>query len=141
MKFFIATANLNQIKEAQDMGILDGVTTNPSLMAMEGITGEKNILICKVCQLVKLIKDGQPYKMSKRKGDFITIKDVLNDVGKDSLRFMMLNRGNDVELDFDLNKVLEKNKENPVFYVQYCYARINSLYTSLNIPYSKPFRK
>ena len=70
--------------------------------------------------------------MSKRKGDFIEIKDVLNEVGKDSLRFMMLSRGNDVELDFDFNKVLEKNKENPVFYVQYCYARINSLFRSLN---------
>ena len=71
--------------------------------------------------------------MSKRKGDFIEIKDVLNEVGKDSLRFMMLSRSNEVELDFDFNKVLEKNKENPVFYVQYCYARINSLYTSLNL--------
>ena len=105
--------------------------------AVNALSLNKNILTCKVCQLVKLIKDGQPYKMSKRKGDFITIKDVLNDVGKDSLRFMMLNRGNDVELDFDLNKVLEKNKENPVFYVQYCYARINSLYTSLNIKTNK----
>ena len=105
--------------------------------AVNALSKNKNILICKVCQLVKLIKDGQPYKMSKRKGDFITIKDVLNEVGKDSLRFMMLSRGNDVELDFDFNKVLEKNKENPVFYVQYCYARINSLYTSLNIKTNK----
>ena len=105
--------------------------------AVNALSKNKNILICKVCQLVKLIKDGQPYKMSKRKGDFITIKDVLNEVGKDSLRFMMLSRGNDVELDFDFNKVLEKNKENPVFYVQYCYARINSLYTSLNFKTNK----
>ena len=101
--------------------------------AVNALTKNQNILICKVCQLVKLIKNGAPYKMSKRKGDFITIKEVFNEVGKDSLRFMMLSRGNDVELDFDFNKVLEKNKENPVFYVQYCYARINSLYTSLNI--------
>ncbi len=99
---------------------------------VNALSKKKNILTCKVCQLVKLIKDGQPYKMSKRKGDFIEIKDVLNEVGKDSLRFMMLSRGNDVELDFDFNKVLEKNKENPVFYVQYCYARINSLFRSLN---------
>ena len=61
-------------------------------------------------------------KCQKEKVILLTIKDVLNEVGKDSLRFMMLSRGNDVELDFDFNKVLEKNKENPVFYVQYCYA-------------------
>tara|TARA_B100001175_G_scaffold22435_1_gene16814 strand:- start:1263 stop:2987 length:1725 start_codon:yes stop_codon:yes gene_type:complete len=101
--------------------------------AVDALSNTKNVLTCKVCQLVKLIKNGQPYKMSKRKGDFITIKDVLNEVGKDSVRFMMLSRGNDVELDFDFNKVLEKNKDNPVFYVQYCFARINSLYSSLNI--------
>ncbi len=101
--------------------------------AVNALTKNKNILICKVCQLVKLIKNGAPYKMSKRKGDFITIKEVLNEVGKDSLRFMMLSRGNDVEVDFDFNKVLEKNKDNPVFYVQYCFARINSLYSSLKI--------
>ena len=71
--------------------------------------------------------------MSKREGDFITIKDVLNEVGKDSVRFMMLNRGNEVEIDFDFDKVLEKSKDNPVFYVQYSYARINSLFRSLNL--------
>ena len=108
--------------------------------AVNALSKNKNILICKVCQLVKLIKDGQPYKMSKRKGDFITIKDVLNEVGKDSLRFMMLSRGNDVELDFDFNKVMEKNKENPVFYVQYCYARINSLFRSLKINLNKEIK-
>ena len=75
--------------------------------------------------------------MSKRQGDFISIKDVLNEVGKDSVRFMMLNRGNDVELDFDFDKVLDKNKENPVFYVQYSYARINSLFRSVKINLKK----
>ena len=75
--------------------------------------------------------------MSKRLGEFISVNNLLQEVNKDAIRFMMLNRGNDVELDFDLNKVLEKNKENPVFYVQYCYARINSLYTSLNIKTNK----
>ena len=68
--------------------------------------------------------------MSKRSGEFISVNDILKEVDKDSIRFMMLNRGNDVELDFDFNKVLQKNKENPVFYVQYCYARINSLFKS-----------
>ena len=71
--------------------------------------------------------------MSKRAGDFISAQDLLNEVDKDSLRFMMLNRSNDVELDFDFDKVKEKTKDNPVFYVQYAYARINSLLRTLNI--------
>ena len=65
--------------------------------------------------------------MSKRAGDFISAQDLLNEVNKDSIRFMMLNRSNDVELDFDFDKVKEKTKDNPVFYVQYAFARINSL--------------
>ena len=69
--------------------------------------------------------------MSKRAGDFISPY-LLDEVNKDSIRFMMLNRSNDVELDFDFNKVLEKNKDNPVFYVQYAYARINSIFRSIN---------
>ena len=70
--------------------------------------------------------------MSKRAGEFITVSDLLKEVNKNSIRFMMLNRSNDVELDFDFDKVLEKSKENPVFYVQYCNARINSLLKSIN---------
>ena len=101
--------------------------------AVEALSLKKTIFKCKVCQLVKLFKDGQPYKMSKRAGDFISVKELLSEVGKDSVRFMMLNRSNDVEIEFDFKKVLEKTKENPVFYVQYCYARINSLTRSLNI--------
>ena len=101
--------------------------------AVKAISKNQTELICKVCQLVKLFKNGQPYKMSKRLGDFISVNDLLNEVNKDSIRFIMLNRGNDVELDFDFNKVLEKNKDNPVFYVQYCYARINSLFRSLKL--------
>ena len=65
--------------------------------------------------------------MSKRAGEFISVNDLLNEVNKDSIRFMMLNRSNDVELEFDFDKVLEKSKENPVFYVQYCHARIQSI--------------
>ena len=98
--------------------------------AVKALSKNKISLICKVCQLVKLFKDGKPYKMSKRSGEFISVNDILKEVDKDSIRFMMLNRGNDVELDFDFNKVLQKNKDNPVFYVQYCYARINSLFKS-----------
>ena len=70
--------------------------------------------------------------MSKRAGDFISAQDLLNEVNKDSIRFMMLNRSNDVELDFDFDKVLEKSKDNPVFYVQYSFARISSLFRTLN---------
>ena len=95
--------------------------------AVSALSKNKINLICKVCQLVKLYKNGNPFKMSKRSGDFISVNDLLK-VNKDVIRFMMLNRGNDVELDFDFDKVLEKNKENPVYYVQYCYARINSLF-------------
>jgi arginyl-tRNA synthetase len=71
--------------------------------------------------------------MSKRAGDFISVQDLLNEVDKDPIRFMMLNRSNDVELDFDFDKVKIKTKDNPVFYVQYAYARINSLHRALNI--------
>merc|ERR1712127_295239 len=99
--------------------------------AVSALSNSQVKLNCKVCQLVKLYKKGEPFKMSKRAGDFISAQDLLNEVNKDSIRFMMLNRSNDVELDFDFDKVLEKGKENPVFYVQYCYARINSLFSAL----------
>ncbi len=105
--------------------------------AVSALSKNKIILICKVCQLVKLFKNGQPYKMSKRLGDFISVEELLKEVNKDSVRFMMLNRGNDVELDFDFDKVLEKSKDNPVFYVQYSYARINSLFNSVNLKLDK----
>ncbi len=101
--------------------------------ATKAISNNKVNLICKVSQLVKLLKDGQPFKMSKRKGDYITIEDLIKEVGKDSTRFMMLNRSNDVELDFDFEKVTEKSKDNPVFYVQYAYARINSIFRLLKL--------
>ena len=95
---------------------------------VEALSGKKNILICKVSQLVKLIKDEKLFKMSKRKGDYITVEDLINDVGKDATRFIMLNRSSDVELDFDFSQVKEKSKDNPLYYVQYCYARISSVY-------------
>ena len=100
---------------------------------VEALSGEKNKLICKVSQLVKLIKDGKPFKMSKRKGDYITVDDLLNQVGKDATRFIMLNRSSDVELDFDFTKVKEKTKDNPLYYVQYCYARISSVFRNINM--------
>jgi len=105
--------------------------------ATSALSDNKTSLVCRVCQLVKLFKNGQPYKMSKRAGDFISVREFLNEVDKDSIRFMMLNRSNDVELDFDFDKVLEKTRENPVFYVQYSYARISSLFRTLNIDTNK----
>ena len=95
---------------------------------VEALSGKKNKLICRVSQLVKLIKDGKPFKMSKRKGDYITVEDLINEVGKDAARFIMLSRSSDVELDFDFAKVKEKSKDNPLYYVQYCYARISSVF-------------
>ena len=100
--------------------------------AVSALSTNKVELNCKVCQLVKLFKNGKPFKMSKRAGDFISAQDLLNEVNKDSIRFMMLNRSNDVEIDFDFDKVLEKNKDNPVFYVQYSFARINSIFRTLD---------
>ena len=99
---------------------------------VEALSGKKNMLVCKVSQLVKLIKDGKPFKMSKRKGDYITVEDLINEVGKDATRFIMLNRSSDVELDFDFSKVKEKSKDNPLYYVQYCYARISSVFRNIN---------
>ena len=108
--------------------------------ATKAISNNKTDLICKVSQLVKLFKKGEPFKMSKRKGDYITVQDLMDEVGKDSVRFMMLNRSNDVELDFDFEKVTEKSKDNPVFYVQYAYARINSIFRILNINLKKKIK-
>ena len=99
---------------------------------VEALSNNKEKLVCKVSQLVKLIKDGKPFKMSKRKGDYITVEDLISEVGKDATRFIMLNRSSDVELDFDFKKVKDKSKDNPIYYVQYCYARICSVYKKIN---------
>jgi arginyl-tRNA synthetase len=120
--------NLVNVLGADHTGYIKRITA-----AVSALSDGKIKLNCKVCQLVKLYKDGKPFKMSKRAGEFISAQDLLHEVDKDSIRFMMLNRSNDVELDFDFDKVKEKSKENPVFYVQYAFARINSLHRSLNI--------
>jgi len=120
--------NLVNILGADHTGYIKRITA-----AVSALSENKTKLNCKVCQLVKLFKKGEPFKMSKRAGDFISAQDLINEVNKDSIRFMMLNRSNDVELDFDFDKVKEKTKDNPVFYVQYAYARINSIFRSLNI--------
>ncbi|QFT95791.1 Arginine--tRNA ligase [Roseovarius sp. THAF8] len=95
--------------------------------AVSALTDGRVPLDIKLTQLVKLYKDGQPFKMSKRAGTFVTLRDVVDQVGADVTRFVMLTRKNDAPLDFDFDKVLEQSKENPVFYVQYAYARISSV--------------
>ena len=99
--------------------------------SVDALSNSKGKLICKISQLVKLIKDKKPFKMSKRKGDYITVDDLINEVGKDATRFIMLNRSSDVELDFDFDNVIEKSKDNPLYYVQYSYARIASVFRHL----------
>ena len=81
----------------------------------------------KLIQLVKLYKNGEPFKMSKRAGTFVTLRDVVEQAGRDVTRFHMLTRKNDAPLDFDFDKVLEQSKDNPVWYVQYASARVNSV--------------
>ena len=127
--------NLVNILGADHTGYIKRITA-----AVSALSENKIKLECKVCQLVKLYKNGQPYKMSKRAGDFISAQDLLKEVEKDQIRFMMLNRSNDVELDFDFDKVKEKTKDNPVFYVQYAYARINSLLRTLNLTLFKDIK-
>jgi arginyl-tRNA synthetase len=95
--------------------------------AVKAATAGQGALEVRLCQMVKLMRNGEPVKMSKRSGDFITLRDVIDEVGRDAIRFMMLDRKNDQELEFDLAKVLEQSKDNPVFYVQYAHARCASV--------------
>tara|TARA_B100000963_G_scaffold197639_1_gene171982 strand:+ start:2226 stop:3950 length:1725 start_codon:yes stop_codon:yes gene_type:complete len=120
--------NIINILGADHIGYIKRISA-----AVSALSENKISLSCKVCRLVKLYKNGEPFKMSKRAGEFISVQDLLGQVEKDQIRFMMLNRSNDVELDFDFDKVKEKTKDNPVFYVQYAYARINSLLRTLNL--------
>ncbi len=96
--------------------------------AIKAVTSGKAMLDVKIVQLVKLLRNGEPVKMSKRSGDFVTLREVVDEVGKDAVRFMMLYRKNDAVLDFDLAKVIEQSRENPVFYVQYGHARGHSVF-------------
>ena len=118
---------LINILGADHSGYIKRITSS-----VDALSNSKGKLICKVSQLVKLIKDKKPFKMSKRKGDYITVDDLIDEVGRDATRFIMLNRSSDVELDFDFDNVVEKSKENPLYYVQYCYARISSVFRHLN---------
>jgi arginyl-tRNA synthetase len=95
--------------------------------AVKAVTENKGALDVRLCNLVNLLDDGQPVKMSKRAGTFVTLREVVDEVGKDVVRFIMLTRNNEALLDFDLKKVTEQSRDNPVFYVQYAHARICSV--------------
>ena len=95
--------------------------------AVAALTGGKTRFDVKLVQMVRLMRDGEPIKMSKRAGNFVTLADVVQEVGKDVVRFTMLTRKADAQMDFDFAKVVEASKDNPVFYVQYAHARIHSL--------------
>jgi arginyl-tRNA synthetase len=96
--------------------------------AVKAVSGGKAVLDVKLVQLVKLLRAGEPVKMSKRAGEFVTLREVVDEVGRDAVRFDMLYRKNDAVLDFDLTKVIEHSRENPVFYVQYGHARAQSVF-------------
>jgi arginyl-tRNA synthetase len=95
--------------------------------AVVALTDGKAAIDIKLCQLVNLLQDGQPVKMSKRSGTFVTLRDIIDEVGRDVVRFIMLTRRNDQTLDFDFAKVTEQSKDNPVYYVQYAHARCRSV--------------
>jgi len=95
--------------------------------AVRAVTNGEGELDVKICQLVRLLRNGEQVRMSKRSGDFITLREVVDEVGRDAVRFMMLFRKNDATLDFDLAKVIEQSKDNAVFYVQYAHARCSSV--------------
>lgn len=96
--------------------------------AVKAVTGGEGALDVKLCQLVRLLRNGEQVRMSKRSGDFVTLREVIDEVGRDAVRFMMIFRKNDATLDFDLAKVVEQSKDNPVFYVQYAHARCASIF-------------
>jgi arginyl-tRNA synthetase len=96
--------------------------------AVKAVTHGEGSLDVKLCQLVRLLRNGEQVRMSKRSGDFVTLREVIDEVGRDAVRFMMIFRKNDATLDFDLAKVVEQSKDNPVFYVQYAHARCASIF-------------
>ncbi|RDE09291.1 arginine--tRNA ligase [Pelagibacterium lacus] len=100
--------------------------------AVKAVSGGKASVDVRFCQLVKLLRDGEPVKMSKRSGDLVTLADVVDEVGVDATRFMLLFRRNDAPLDFDFALVKEQTKDNPVFYVQYAHARTYSVFRNAN---------
>ncbi|MEM6665149.1 MAG: arginine--tRNA ligase [Pseudomonadota bacterium] len=105
--------------------------------AVTAVTGGAGALDIELSQLVRLFRDGEPFKMSKRAGEFVTLRDVVEEVGRDAVRFMMLYRKSDAPLDFDFAKVTEQSKDNPVFYVQYAHARAHSVFRQAREAFSE----
>ncbi len=121
-KFERGFTNLIDVWGADHAGYIKRMTA-----AVKAISEGRAALDVKVCQLVRLFRDGEPVKMSKRAGTFVTLREVVDEVGPDVVRFMMLYRKNDATLDFDFAKVTEQSKDNAVFYVQYAHARVHSV--------------
>ena len=109
--------------------------------AVKALSDDRVTLDVKLIQLVKLLRAGEPVKMSKRAGDFVTLREVVDEVGRDAVRFMMLFRKNDAVLDFDLAKVIEQSRDNPVFYVQYGHARGQSVFRNARAVVPRPARR
>jgi arginyl-tRNA synthetase len=122
-KFDRGFANMVDVWGADHGGYIKRVQA-----AIAAVTAGKGSLDVKIVQLVRLLRNGEPVKMSKRSGDFVTLREVVDEVGADAVRFMMLYRKNDAVLDFDLAKVIEQSKDNAVFYVQYGHARGHSIF-------------
>jgi len=121
-KLFRTKGTLINIWGADHSGYVKRMTS-----VVKAITDKENQLDIKLCQMVNLIKNNKPIKMSKRSGNFITLKEIIDEVGGDAIRFIMLTRKNDQILDFDFDKVAQKSKDNPVFYVKYAHARLCSV--------------
>jgi len=130
-------ADVAYLKDKVDRGFVDliyvlGADHGGYVKRLEAlaraVAGDKVKLTVLLCQLVKLYRNGEPVRMSKRSGDFVTLREVVEEVGRDPIRFMMLYRKNDAPLDFDFAKVTEQSKDNPVFYVQYASARCHSVF-------------
>lgn len=121
-KFRRGYSQMINVWGADHVGTVKRVTS-----AVKAITEEKGNLDVILCQIVNFMEAGEPVKMSKRAGTFIEIRDVVEKVGKDAFRFMMISRKSDAHLDFDFQKVLEKTRDNPVFYIQYAHARCHSV--------------
>jgi arginyl-tRNA synthetase len=122
-KFLRGFANMIVVLGADHAGYVKRLKA-----AVDAVSASTAILDIKICQLVRLLRGGEPAKMSKRAGDIVTVRDVVDEVGRDAVRFMMLYRKNDAVLDFDLARVIEQSRDNPVFYVQYGHARGKSVF-------------
>jgi len=135
--FTYFAADVAYLKDKVDRGFVDliyvlGADHGGYVKRLEAlaraVAGDRVKLTVLLCQLVKLYRNGEPVRMSKRSGDFVTLREVVEEVGRDPIRFMMLYRKSDAPLDFDFAKVTEQSKDNPVFYVQYASARCHSVF-------------